>query len=127
MTNAEGTLRVQRREAAIQVRLLNWSGTGCELESGASVSVGTVAIVRVEFGGQELDEGVVVVRCQAIEGAGNVYRIGAHFVANVFPLGASLRRVMFREASRFAGSPAVADRGRSAEEFAAPSHGRRGE
>lgn len=87
----------------IRVRVLNCSGNGCLLESDAPITVGTVARLRVAFGGNEFDDTVRVVRCQALEGAGSIYHVGTQFLATTPPYAGTLRYVMRRELNRLVG------------------------
>jgi hypothetical protein len=63
-----------------QARLLNYSRSGCLLETNAPLEVGTVGSLRFVIDGRELVDDVQVVRCQAIEGAGSLYQVGARFL-----------------------------------------------
>jgi hypothetical protein len=63
-----------------KVRVLNVSGSGCLIESNRRMEVGTVGTLRLRFGLDEYDDDIQVVRCQAVEGAGSVYRIGMKFL-----------------------------------------------
>src|SRR5258706_7653161 len=44
----------------LQVRLLNCSGAACLVETNQPVSVGTVAVLQISFGGLEYDDAVQV-------------------------------------------------------------------
>jgi len=87
----------------IRVRVLNCSGSGCLLESSAPIPVGAIARLRVAFGGQEFDDTVRVVRCQAIAGAGSIYHVGTHFLSTTPPYAGTLRYLLRRELSRLIG------------------------
>ena len=87
----------------LRVRVLNCSATGCLVESNGPVVVGTVAVLRIVFGGHEFDDTVRVVRCQVIEGAGNIYHIGTQFLSTTPPYAGTLRYVMRRDLSKLAG------------------------
>jgi PilZ domain len=87
----------------IRVRVLNCSGNGCLLESDAAIPVGTVARLRIAFGGQEFDDTVRVVRCQALVGAGSIYHVGTQFLSTTPPYAGTLRHLMRRELNRLAG------------------------
>jgi hypothetical protein len=87
----------------VRVRVLNCSGSGCLLESTAAIPVGAIARLRVAFGGDEFDDTVRVVRCQEIAGAGNVFHVGAQFLATTPPYAGTLRFLMRRELSRLIG------------------------
>jgi hypothetical protein len=87
----------------LRVRVLNCSGTGCLVEADGPIAVGTVAILRISFGGSEFDDAVQVVRCQPVEGAGNVCHVATHFLSTTPPYAGTLRHVMHRELNRLAG------------------------
>jgi hypothetical protein len=63
-----------------EARILNYSATGCLLETNARLEVGTVGSLRFVIEGRELIDDVQVVRCQPIEGAGSLYQVGARFL-----------------------------------------------
>jgi len=87
----------------IGVRVLNCSANGCLLETNAAIAVGSVARLRVEFGGGEFDDTVRVVRCDALTGASNVYHVGIQFLATTPPYAWTLRYLMRREMNRLVG------------------------
>jgi PilZ domain-containing protein len=87
----------------IRVRVLNCSGNGCLLESNAPIPVGAIARLRIAFGGNEFDDTVRVVRCQALAGAGSIYHVGTQFLSTTPPYAGTLRHLMRRELSRLAG------------------------
>ncbi len=87
----------------MRVRVLNCSASGCLIESNGPVAAGTVAVLRIAFGGLEFDDTVQVVRCQPIEGAGSIYHVGAQFLPTTPPYAGTLRYVMRREVSKLAG------------------------
>ena len=74
-----------------QARILNYSPTGCLLETNSRLDVGTVGTLRVVIGGREVVEDVQVVRCQPIEGAGSLFQVGARFLWPMAPGRNSLR------------------------------------
>ena len=61
-------------------RILNYSPSGCLLETNSPLEVGTVGTVRFVIDGREFADHVQVVRCQAIEGAGSLFQVGARFL-----------------------------------------------
>ncbi len=71
-----------------QARMLNFSPSGCLLETNAPLEVGTVGTLRFVIDGREFADDLQVVRCQSIEGAGSLYQIGARFL---WTMGASSR------------------------------------
>jgi PilZ domain len=92
-------LGVLRRE--LQVRLLNFSGSGCLLESQRRVEPGTIGTLRLHLGEDEYSDDVRIVRCQPIEG-GSIYHVGAEFVWTAPPHPRSLRRVVNRSGAELA-------------------------
>ena len=76
------------------LHLLNCSSSGCLLETTSPIEIGTVGILRLNFGGDEFSEEVQVVRCQQIAGAGSIYHVGATFLWTASPAAGSLRRAM---------------------------------
>ena len=86
----------------IGVRVLNCSANGCLLETNATIAVGTVARLRIDFGGSEFDDTVRIVRCDALT-AGNVYHVGVQFLATAPPYAWTLRYLMRREMNRLVG------------------------
>src|SRR5262245_25125358 len=87
----------------IRVRVLNCSGNGCLLETNAPIPVGAVARLRIAFGGDEFDDTVRIVRCQALAGAGNIYHVGTQFLSTMPPYAGTLRHLIRRELNRLAG------------------------
>jgi hypothetical protein len=63
-----------------QARLVNCSPTGCLLETNSRIEVGTVGTLHFVVDGSELSDDIQVVRCQAIEGAGSLFQVGARFL-----------------------------------------------
>lgn len=80
--------------ADILVRLVDISGRGCLLESSRSIAEGTTGSLRMEFGGVTLQEDLRVARCQQLDRAGTVYRIGAQFLQTEGPDVTSLRHAV---------------------------------
>jgi hypothetical protein len=74
--------------------IINYSPNGCLLETSAPVEAGTVATLRFVIGGREFADDVQVVRCQAIEGAGSLYQVGAKFLWTMAADQDSLRRAL---------------------------------
>jgi PilZ domain len=87
----------------IGVRVLNCSANGCLLETTAAIPVGSVARLRVDFGGGEFDDTVRIVRCDALIGAGNVHHVGIQFLATTPPYAWTLRYLMRQEMNRLVG------------------------
>jgi hypothetical protein len=63
-----------------QAHIINYSPNGCLLETNAPLEVGTVGTLRFIIDGRPFADDVQVVRCQAIEGAGSQYQVGAKFL-----------------------------------------------
>lgn len=81
------------------VRMLNYSPSGCLVETNARIEVGTIGSLRFVIDGTEFIDDVQVVRCQPIEGAGSLYRVGARFLWTVSPGKGTLRRALGRPIS----------------------------
>ena len=82
-----------------QARILNYSPSGCLLETNSPLEVGTIGTVRFVIDGRELADHVQVVRCQAIEGAGSLYQVGARFLWTLAPSKDSLRFMLAQSTS----------------------------
>src|SRR5215831_7286350 len=80
----------------INVRVLNCGPTGCLVESGVPLAVGSVGTLRMTFSGGDFEDVVQVVRCRDITGTG-VYHVGAEFLTTVPPSVESLRYLIRRE------------------------------
>jgi hypothetical protein len=63
-----------------QARMINYSPSGCLLETNAPLEIGTVGTLRFVIDGREFADDIQVVRCQPIEGAGSLYQVGAKFL-----------------------------------------------
>lgn len=88
-----------------RTRILNCSPAGCLLETTSPIEVGTVASLRLVLDGGEFADHVQVVRCQSIEGAGQLFQIGVRFLWAIAPGARSLRYAFSRTAAeRAAGS-----------------------
>jgi hypothetical protein len=81
-----------------KARLVNFSPTGCLVETTSRVEVGTIGSLRFELGGSEFVDDVQVVRCQQVEGAGSIYRVGARFLWTVAAGKGTLRRALEKPA-----------------------------
>jgi hypothetical protein len=86
----------------LRVRVLNFSASGCLLETNGAVDIGTVAILRIAFGGEEFSDAVQVLRCQAIVGSGT-HHVGTQFLSTTPPYAGTLRYLMRREVNRVTG------------------------
>jgi hypothetical protein len=75
---ATGRLGVLERD--FEARMVNYSASGCLLETNTRLEVGTVGTLRLVINDHELMDDVQVVRCQPIEGAGASYQIGVRFL-----------------------------------------------
>jgi hypothetical protein len=83
-----------------RIRILDYSPSGCLIETNARVDVGTIGSLHFVIDGSEFVDDVQVVRCQAIEGAGSLYRVGARFLWTVSPGRGTLRRALGRPNGR---------------------------
>ena len=79
-----------------QIRILDYSPSGCLIETNSRVDVGTIGSLHFVIDGREFVDDIQVVRCQPIEGAGSIYRIGARFLWTVSPGKGTLRRALGR-------------------------------
>jgi len=86
----------------MRVHLLNCSSSGCLVETNAHLEIGTVGSLRLAIDGEEFVDDLMVVRCQAIEGSGSVFHVGAKFLWTEAPGRRRLRCAMRPE--RVAGS-----------------------
>jgi len=74
-----------------RTRILNCSPTGCLIETTSPIEVGAVGSLRLELEGGEFVDYVQVVRCQSIEGAGQLFQVGLRFLWAIAPGAQSLR------------------------------------
>lgn len=79
-----------------RARLLNFSPSGCLVETHSRVEVGTIGSLQFVIDGKEFADDVQVVRCQQIEGAGSLYQIGARFLWTTAASKGTLRRALER-------------------------------
>lgn len=91
---AAPTVRLAALARDFQARILNCSPSGCLLETNVRIEVGTVGTIHFVIDGSELTDEIQVVRCQAIEGAGALYQIGARFLWTVAPGKGTLRQAL---------------------------------
>ena len=77
-----------------QAHIVNFSPNGCLLQTNLPLDVGTVGTLRFFLDGREFLDSVQVVRCQAIEGAGSQYQVGAKFLWTMAHGKESLRRAL---------------------------------
>jgi hypothetical protein len=87
----------------VRVRVLNCSGSGCLLESNGSIAIGTVALLRICFAGDEFEDMVQVVRCQPLVGAGDICHVGTTFLSTTPPYAGTLRHMFRHDLGRTAG------------------------
>jgi hypothetical protein len=85
----------------VAVRIVNFSGSGCLVESRCRVELGTIGTLRLMVGREEISDTVQIVRCQQIEGAGALRHVGLQFVWTSPPHPRTLRHVM-RHGGEFA-------------------------
>ena len=84
----------------VPIRLLNCSSSGCLIEAGSPMAVGTVASLRVRFVNGEFVDSIRVVRCQPIAGAGSLFHLGAEFLWTGTPDATSLRAMLRTSSDR---------------------------
>lgn len=77
-------------------RLLNFSPSGCLIETNSRLDVGTIGSLQFVIDGQQYSDDVQVVRCQHIEGAGSLYHVGARFLWTAAASRSTLRRALER-------------------------------
>jgi hypothetical protein len=83
-------LAVIVRELA--VRLVNCSRAGCLFEADKAIDPGTVGTLSLVIDGHELADHILVVRCQAIAGAGPLHHVGARLLWVETPSAHTIRR-----------------------------------
>jgi hypothetical protein len=83
-------LAVIVRELA--VRLVNCSRAGCLFEADKPLNPGTVGTLSLVIDGHELADHILVVRCQAIAGAGPLHHVGARLLWVETPSAHTIRR-----------------------------------
>lgn len=76
----------------IPSRVIDFSRTGCLLESEHHVEEGTVGELRIEIRGQVLFDDVRVTRCVRVEGSGSRYLVGVELLQTRRPDEQSIRR-----------------------------------
>jgi hypothetical protein len=79
-----------------EARIVNYSPTGCLLETNSRLEVGTIGTLCFVIDGRERADDVQIVRCQPIEGAGRLFQVGARFLWTAFPGRDSLRVALSR-------------------------------
>jgi hypothetical protein len=87
---ADRRLAVIVRELA--VRLVNCSRGGCLLEVDKALDPGTVGTLSLVIDGHELVDHILVMRCQAIAGAGPLHHVGARLLWVETPTAHTIRR-----------------------------------
>lgn len=92
---------VLRRQLA--ARVLNFSVSGCLLETSMNLDVGSTCELRVNLADQVLADDIKVTRCVELQGAGSKYRVGAQFLWTSNPGPQSLRR--FAATMKTSGTP----------------------
>ena len=84
----------------LQARILNYSPSGCLLETNARIDVGTVGTLRFLMDGREFADHVQIVRCQPIEGAGSLFQVGVRFLLTTAGGEGTLRQALWRPPAR---------------------------
>jgi hypothetical protein len=77
----------------VTVWILNISASGCLLESGLRVDVGTTGVLGMIRDGQEYSDEIRVNRCSLLAGGSGRYLLGAQFLWTSIPGEHSLRLV----------------------------------
>lgn len=78
----------------MSVRVLTLSGSGCVIESRRPVEPGTSGVLRISVGGRAYQDEVQIVRCRALAGAGDRYRLSVEFLWVTQPRDDSLRSMV---------------------------------
>ena len=78
----------------IPSRVIDFSRSGCLLESEHRVEEGTIGELRIEIRGQVLFDDVRVTRCVRVEGSGSRYLVGVEFLQTRRPDEQSIRRAL---------------------------------
>jgi hypothetical protein len=77
-----------------RIRFLNWSLSGCLIESPTRIDVGSVVSVTLVIDGCEFIDQMQVVRCQALEGSSSLCHVGAQFLWTTATDSRSLRSIV---------------------------------
>jgi hypothetical protein len=64
----------------VPVKLLDVSRSGCRLESGRALETGVCGQLVIELDGRLRMQDIRVARCQAREGTGSIYQVGAELL-----------------------------------------------
>lgn len=88
-----GSVGIVMRE--FDARLLNFSPSGCLIETTAPVAVGTTGALGFAIGGEDVADDVQVVRCDLVPGAGSVYHVAARFLWTAPPVRGTLRALFW--------------------------------
>jgi hypothetical protein len=64
----------------LAVRVIDLSASGCLVESGRRMEVGTIGTLLVRLGDEECEDDVEVVRCDAVKGVPNLYHVGVRLL-----------------------------------------------
>jgi hypothetical protein len=77
----------------VSVWILNISASGCLLESGYRVEVGTTGVLSMMRDGQDYSDEIQINRCSPVAGSSGRYLLGAQFLWTSIPGERSLRLV----------------------------------
>jgi hypothetical protein len=94
---------VLRRQ--LPARVLNFSVSGCLLETSMNLDPGSTCELLVTLADRVLVDDIKVTRCVELQGAGSKYRVGAQFLWTSNPGPQSLRR--FAATMRTPGTPGI--------------------
>jgi PilZ domain len=64
----------------LHARVINVSASGCLVETRRRLEVGTIGRLRVRLGGEECEDDVEVMRCDAVEGPVASYHVGVRLL-----------------------------------------------
>jgi hypothetical protein len=74
------TIGMAALSSALELRLVDFSTSGCLLDSSARLAEGLICELRLVIDGALYTDAIQVTRCVKLQGAGSTYRIGAEFV-----------------------------------------------
>jgi len=64
----------------LQTRVIDVSASGCLIETRRRLEVGTIGRLRVRFCGEECEDDIEVMRCDAVEGPAASYHVGVRLL-----------------------------------------------
>ena len=64
----------------LSVRVVDISASGCLFSSPRRIEVGTIGTLQLRFGGEDCQDDVEVVRCEAVKGTPTIYYVGVRLL-----------------------------------------------